>query len=533
MPQFDYIIIGAGSAGCVLANRLSENPAHRVLLLEAGGPDRSPNMRIPATFSKLYKTKYEWAYHSVPQPGLNGRSLFQPRGKTLGGSSSINAMIYIRGHRADYDNWAALGNVGWDYAALLPYFKRSEDQQRGEGDYHGTGGGLSVEDRRYSNPLTDVFLAAAAELGYGAAADFNGAEQEGFGHYQVTQRRAERCSAVDAFLRPAMSRPNLEVVTGANVSAIQIVDKVARGVRYTRGGKDFSAEVAQEVVLCAGAFNSPQVLMLSGVGDAAHLTAHGITVQQHLPGVGQNLQDHLSVLAAFKSSSTASLDSADRFPYVLRNLYQYLRHREGPLASNLAEAGGFIKTDPALEAPDLQFHFGPLYFIDHGFVRPSGNGYSMGPQLLLPKSRGTVSLQFAHHQAPPLIDPCYLSQEEDLLLLNKGFRLAQRMGMSRAFAPHLVGPYMPGAVLERDDEVNAYIRESAEILYHPVGTCKMGSDAMAVVDAQLRVRGVQGLRVADASVMPVIVRGNTNAPTYMIAEKAADLMLGEGVYKKR
>lgn len=526
MNQYTYIIIGAGSAGCLLANRLSANPQNKVLLLEAGGPDKDLNVKVPAGFPKLFKGKLDWAYHTVPQAGLNNRSLFQPRGKMLGGCSSINAMIYIRGHRQDYDDWAAMDNPGWSYEEVLPYFKKSERQNRVEDDYHNARGELNVMDRVYTNPLSKIFVEATTELGYAANPDFNGAKQEGFGLYQVTQKNGERFSAVDAFLKPALNRPNLTVETHAHVQRINIEEGKAISVSYDRKGQAKIAGAQKEVILSAGAFNSPQILMLSGIGDGEALKAHDIEVKKHLPGVGKNLQDHLSALTCFTISQKISLDREEDFPIVLKNLWNYFTKKRGPYTTNVGEAGGFVKTKPELRAPDLQFHFGPVYFIEHGFIKPKGNGYSLGPQLLRPKSRGEVRLQSANPKADILIDPNYLSAEADLQLLIKGVRIAQKIGMTKAFAPYRTAPYLPNAILEKDDEIADYIRESAEILYHPVGTCKMGKDDMAVVDDQLKVHGIENLRVIDGSIMPTLIGGNTNAPIYMIAEKGADMILG-------
>lgn len=526
MPIYDYIIIGAGSAGCVLANRLSADGRHRVALLEAGGPDRSPNIRIPAAFSKLMRSDYDWNYHTLPQSHLNGRQLYQPRGKGLGGSSSINAMIYIRGHRADYNSWAAAGNPGWSYDEVLPYFKRSEKQLFFTDDpLHATDGELPVSSRSDQHPLSHVFLQAAQEQGFPINKDFNGPRQEGFGFFQVTQFNGERWSAARTWLDPARGRSNLDILTHSQALKIRFTDKKAQGVLIERRGRVEEIRAQKEIILSAGAINSPQLLLLSGLGDGTSLQTLGIPMVHHLPGVGKNLQDHLSVLVCFRTNRKDTLDAAERFPALLHNLWQYFRHKRGPFTSNVAEAAGFVRTQPELIAPDLQFHFGPLFFIDHGFERPPGNGFSLGPQLLQPKSRGEVKLASANGKDAALIDPRYLSHPDDIDLLAKGLRIAQRIGLSEAFSPYRLAHFLPEKTLKDKDEIVDYIRRSAEILYHPVGTCKMGKDEQAVVDAQLRVHDVEGLRVIDASIMPTICRGNTNAPTYMIAEKGADLIL--------
>ncbi len=526
MPTYGYIIIGAGSAGCVLANRLSEVGGNTVLLLEAGGPGKSQDVRIPAAFPKLLRTRLDWGYRTVAQRQLNNRTLYLPRGKVLGGSSSINAMIYIRGNRADYDGWAALGNDGWPYEEVLPYFKKSENQQMLKSKYHGTGGPLSVTDRNYTNPLSHVFVEAAQEVGFPENEDFNGSEQEGFGLYQVTNTNGARCSAAAAFLRPALGRPNLRVETEALAHRVIIENGRAAGVEYEQKGRKKRALANREVILSAGAYNSPQLLMLSGIGDGAELKKHGIEVQIHVPGVGQNLQDHLVYFAIFNSSFRKSLDSAEKFPGVLRHLYQYLIHKRGPFASNIGEAGGFFRSAPEEPAPDSQIHFGPCYFLEHGFRNPKkGNGYSIGGKVLIPKSRGSVRLASASPSDSPAIDHNYLSDEDDLRKSILGYKVCQQIGMAKAFAPYRTGLFNPTRLLEDDKEIEDHIRATAETLYHPVGTCKMGQDEMAVVDEQLRVRGIEKLRVVDASIMPTITRGNTNAPTIMIAEKAAEMIL--------
>jgi choline dehydrogenase len=526
MQQFDYVIIGAGSAGCVLANRLTASGQNTVLLLEAGGEDKDMNISIPAAFPKLYKSKNDWAYHSTPSGALKQRSLFLPRGKTLGGSSSINAMIYMRGNRSDYDAWAAAGNTGWSYKEVLPYFKKSEGQTVHHNEFHGTEGPLTVANAVYVNKLTEVFLEAAAGEGFSSNPDFNGAEQEGFGHFQVTQRNGKRCSAAVAFLHPARQRPNLTVYTSALVQRILLKDASTTGVEFVKNGKKQQVNARKEVLLCAGAFNSPQILMLSGIGDAEHLRQHNIPVVHHLPGVGRNLQEHLVYFAMFHSSYTQSLDAVERFPAVLKHLGNYFLNKKGPFASNVASAGGFYRTSPDYTAPDQQIHFGPCYFNNHGFDNPkTGYGYSIGSVLLTPNSRGRLTLASADPAAMPVIDYNFLSDAEDVRRSIEGYKVCQRIGLNKAFEPYRKSMFIPEKPLYDDAAIEDIIRATAETIYHPVGTCKMGSDAEAVTDAHLRVHGIQGLRVIDASIMPTIVRGNTNAPVMMIAEKAADLII--------
>ena len=524
MNTFDYIIVGAGSAGCVLANRLSADTRCKVLLLEAGGKDGALNIEAPAAFYKLYKTKYDWNYTTVPQKHLNGRKLYQPRGKVLGGSSSINAMIYIRGHRADYDGWAE-ENPGWSYEEVLPYFKKAEDQEAIHDEYHSTGGNLSVSELRYVNPLSLAFIQAGKQLGYIENKDFNGAKQEGFGQYQVTHRHGSRCSTAKAYLHPAKKRPGLQIITKALAHRVVIEDGKAVGIVYEKGGNLHEIRASKEVILSGGAFNSPQLLMLSGIGDGETLGELGIKMQKHLPGVGRNLQDHYAVINAFSCRYKNTLDIVEDFPQVIKNLFNYLVFKKGPYTSNVAEAGAFVKSHPEENAPDIQLHFGPAYFIEHGFNKPGGTGYSVGPKVLVPRSKGTVTLASDNPADKALIDPNYLSDEEDMRKTVWGMKLSQQLCISKAFEPYGGSPFLPDRILTDDKEIEEHIRNHGETLYHPVGTCKMGKDKQAVVDKELKVHGIENLRVADASVMPVITRGNTNAPTIMIAEKAADMII--------
>ncbi|SFF48487.1 Choline dehydrogenase [Fontimonas thermophila] len=530
--MYDYVIVGGGSAGCVLANRLSADGHHRVCLLEAGPRDDSPLIRMPAGVIALMRSStYNWQFWTAPQPAMGGRRLYWPRGRTLGGSSSINAMCYIRGNAWDYDHWAALGNPGWSYAEVLPYFKRLENFEPGADEFHGTGGPLNVTRLRQPNPLSAVYLEAARQAGYAHNPDFNGARQEGMGYYHVAQKDGERCSNARAYLRPAEGRSNLEILTGVHATRVLFEGRRAVGVRYYAGGVYREVHARREVILSAGAVGSPHLLLLSGVGPAEELRRHAISVIHELPGVGKNLQDHLDVLVSMRSRTRLGF-SFHPLSLVrsLKALVQYLFGRRGELTSNIAEAGGFLKSDPSEVIPDLQFHFVPLVNAHHGLdLRPLFRyyGYSILACDLRPRSRGEIRLASADPLVPPEIDPRHFEDPRDLDKLVIAIRKAREIFAQPAFAPHNAEELEPGPGVRSDDELRQWVREHAETLYHPVGTCKMGADPMAVVDARLRVHGLSGLRVVDASIMPTLVGGNTNAPTTMIAEKGADMILAD------
>lgn len=517
---YDYIIVGAGSAGCVLAARLTEDPQVRVLLLEAGAPTTPRESQIPAAFSKLYKTAVDWNYSTEPEPHLNARRLYWPRGKMLGGSSAINAMIYIRGNALDYNYWKSLGNSGWGFADVLPYFKKSENQARGASAYHGTGGPLNVMDLRYVNTLTRAFLSAAAELGIPSNPDFNAENQGGAGLYQVTQRNGKRHGAADAYLNSALRRANLSVVTGAHATQVLMEKGRAVGVTYIRNGVSAQARADGETILSGGTINSPQLLLLSGVGPANEVKKLGMQPAHDLPGVGKNLQDHVMVSVGYLCTKPVSLASAESVP----NLLKYFLFKRGPLVSNVAEAGIFLRTRSGLVEPDLQLLFGPAYYVNHGLKPRTEHCFGFGPTLLTPESRGEIVLRSTNPLEPPAIRANYLSTEADMQVIVHGVRLSRQLAHSKAFETYCGDELHPGEKVQRDEEMVEFVRREAETLYHPVGTCKMGNDSMAVVDPRLRVRGIENLRVVDASIMPRIIAGNTNAPTIMIAEKAADMI---------
>ncbi len=525
---YDTVIVGAGSAGCVLANRLSANPRQRVLLLEAGPRDWHPFIHMPAGLAKLVGKKgVNWDYTTEPEAQLDNRRLWWPRGKVLGGSSSINAMCYIRGIPADYDAWAhATGDARWGWDKVLPYFVRAEGNTRGADALHGGDGPLGVQDLRYHSALTDAFIEGAQSCGHPLNRDFNGPQQEGIGFYQVTQKNSARCSTAVAYLRPARGRENLTVRTGARSERVLFDGNRAVGVDYRHGGRLTRAE-AKEVILCGGAINSPQLLMLSGIGPADELRRHGIRVEHDLPGVGANLQDHLDICTLQKCTQPVSYDRLNDAVV----LFKYLTKRDGPGTSNIAEAGGFVRTRHATDARcDMQLHFIPALLDDHGRNRLPGYGFTMHACMLRPRSRGEIRLASADPDAKPAIHANYLSDAEgyDLDMLIEGVKLSREIFAAKAFDAYRGAEIFPGAATQTDAQIEAFIRRKAETVYHPVGTCRMGNDDSAVVDSELRVRGVPGLRVVDASVMPSLPGGNTNAPTIMIAERAADLIAAAG-----
>ena len=520
--MYDYIIVGAGSAGCVLANRLSEDPSVRVLLLEAGGPDRSLKIKIPAAFPQQFHTKLDWDFATEPEPHVDGRSLYIPRGKALGGSSSMNAMLYVRGRPLDYDGWEAQGAPGWGYADVLPYFKRAEDNVRGASEFHGAGGPLHVAEQRSPRPLSKRLLAASEAAGIPRIADYNGPEQDGASMFQVTQKNGRRFSAADAYLRPALTRPNLELRTGVTVLGVELDGDQAVGVRLRkgRGGVEL-VRAEREVLLSAGAIGSPQLLLLSGIGAPEELRDAGVQVAHELPGVGRNLQDHPFLTVLWEVSDTDTLYGADK----PRPLAEWLLRKSGKLSSTVAEVVAFTRTRGGLPAADIQFHMGAAYYEDHGAETYDGHCMVIAPVLVSPKARGQVWLRSADPTAKPRILTNTLSEPDDVESLLDGTLLAREIAAQSPLKEIVVSELKPGAGAVAREDLEADLRRRLMLIYHPVGTARMSdTHPEAVVDSQLRVHGLQGLRVIDASIMPTIPGGNTNAPTIMIAERGADLV---------
>ena len=537
-PAYDYVVIGAGSAGCVLANRLSADPAKKVLLLEAGSRDRNPLFRLPMLMGKLmHSGLYNWHYHTEPEPELNGRRIYWPRGKALGGSSTINGMIYVRGNRHDYDRWAQMGLPGWSYDDVLPAFRKSEAHLQRNGEYHGTDGELTICRARSNNPLFDVFIKAGVEAGHRFNDDFNGAEQEGFGRYDFTIKDGKRWSTSRAFLYPALQRKNLTVTTNALTERIVVENGRAIAVDYRVSGNLTRARLTREVVLSAGTVNSPQILLLSGIGPADEIRKHGLTVIHDLPGVGRNMQDHVDSVLAYACPRPVSLYRDLRADRLTFSILQAAVAGTGVATTFPYEGGAFMKSRPELEAPDIQAHFMPALEKTANLHWPNpftrrkdseNHGFSIRVGPVNPESRGTITLRSSNPAEPPVIRANYLSAAYDRDVMLKAIRMMRQVIGQKAFDGYRGREIAPGPGVTSDGDLITWLRDNALTTLHPVGTCKMGNDSMAVVDSRLRLHGIEGLRVADASIMPLVTSGNTNAPTIMIAERAAEFILGDG-----
>jgi choline dehydrogenase len=527
--HYDYIIVGAGSAGCVLANRLTADGRYTVLLLEAGPPDTYPWIHVPIGYAKtMFDPRFNWCFYTEPDPGMNGRKIYWPRGKTLGGSSSINGLIYVRGQREDYDRWAAEGNTGWSYDQVLPYFKRLEHAVGGDPAYHGRDGPLWCSPIRRRHELIDAVIAGAGELGIARNDDFNGAVQEGAGYYHLSTRRGWRCSAAVAYVRPARARPNLRVETGAPVIRITFDRLRASGVTYRHRGAAHTARARREVLLCAGALQTPQLLQLSGVGPEGLLCGFGIPLVHELAGVGENLQDHLQARVIFQCTKpiTTNDDLASWWRTIGMGV-DYLFTRDGPMAVGINQGGIFARARADATTPDVQFHIATLSSDMAGSPTHAFSGFTMSVCQLRPQSRGSVRIRSADPLIPPAMQPNYLSTPGDRETLIAGIRLARRLATTGALAPYVKAEYRPGPAAQSDADLLEFARNTGGTIFHPSGTCKMGdaADPLAVVDRELRVHGLDGLRVVDCSIMPTLTSGNTNVPVIMIAEKAADLIL--------
>ena len=525
--EFDYLVVGAGSAGCVLANRLSADGKHSVLLLEAGPKDTNLWIHVPLGYGKLFKEKtVNWMYQTEPEPGLNGRQVFQPRGKVLGGSSSINGLLYVRGQHEDYDRWRQRGNAGWGYDDVLPYFKKAENQQRGADKYHGAGGPLPVSDWRHADRLSEAFVVAAAETGIPTNPDFNGASQEGAGFFQTTTRRGRRASTAFSYLRPAKNRSNLRIETSALAQRIIFEGRRARAVEYRQDGNLRTARARKEILVSGGAYNSPQLLQLSGIGPAELLKQHGIEVVLDASGVGNDLQDHMQVRLITRCAQRVTLNDVVNHPVrrVMAGL-QYAALRKGPLTIAAGTSGAFFKTSPRLATPDIQIHFLPFSTDRMGEKLHSFSGFSASVCQLRPESRGSLRIRSADPSVPPEIRINYLATETDRAAFIDGIRILRKILAAPALRPYTLEEVDPGSKVVSDEDLLAYCRRTGSTVYHPTSTCRMGNDPLAVVDQRLRVRGFEGLRVVDASIMPDLMSGNTNAPTIMIAEKASDMIL--------